>query len=200
MDENTTAIIEALGEGFAKQGTKLEAQMAELNELAKKNLEPKPADPPAVLKPTEQAEVIDKAEMKEAGVIGGITSMEVWDIPIGQALVGGFVAIVATELVDGFLANQSNQVRGLVKLVGAGVAVKWGKRFLGSTGSKAVALLLAYDGIRSLIPLDEWAGRLSGAIVTRTGGGLAGKAGMGDVQDQMERVVNNYAGLTSRVG
>lgn len=104
--------------------------------------------------------------------------MQVWDIPLGQALVGGFSSVIVSELVDGFLAAQSNTIKGVVKLAAAGVAIKWGSKILGKTGAAAMGILLAYDGIRMLLPIDEWAGRVSGAVVTRTGGGLAGKAGM----------------------
>lgn len=113
------------------------------------------------------------------GPLEGITKMQVWDVPVGQALIGGFSAVFVSELVDGFFASQQPMTLGVIKLAAAGVLVKWGGRLLGSTGSKAAALILAYDGIRQILPLDEWAGRLSGGIAARTGGGLAGKAGMG---------------------
>ncbi len=109
------------------------------------------------------------------GIFDDIMSFEVWGVPIGQAAVGGFVAIFASELIDGFMANQQPWQRGLVKLGGAAVAGMWGKRFLGNTGSKAVALLLAFDGLRDLSPIDSWADQLaekiSGTVTTQ---GLAG--------------------------
>lgn len=120
----------------------------------------------------------DKAKLEKNGPLEGLSKMKVWDVPLGEALVGGFSAVFASELIDGFMVNQSAQTLGIVKLAGAGVMVKWGGRLLGSTGSKAAALILAYDGIRQLFPLDEMAGNLAGAIKSRTGGGLAGRAGM----------------------
>ena len=131
------------------------------------------------------------AEMGQGGALEGITRFEVWDIPVGQALVGGFVAVFASELLDGFLAKQSGTVRGLVKLGAAGAAVKWGRGLLGSTGSKAVALLLAYDGVRSLLPLDEWASKAVAPITKLTGKGLGGRAGM-NVVEQAAGVVGYY--------
>jgi len=189
-------ITDAVDRGFSTVGTRLETQFAELNETAKKVLPKTPDD----IKTAEEvaAEKADKAEMEQ---LAGITKMEVWDIPLGQALIGGFIAVFSSELIDGFLAAQSGMVRGLVKLVGAGVAVKWGSRVLGTTGAKAVALLLAYDGIRSFIPIDEWASRFAGGIKPLTGSGLGGKAGMdrnprGDVPKA--KSADYYAGAFGR--
>lgn len=165
-------ILEAMDTGFANVGSKLDAQLAELNETAKKIL-----INPEDVKSAEQlkAEADEKAELKQAGAVAGITGFEIWDIPVGQALVGGFTAVFASELIDGFLVKQGDWMKGIAKLVGAGVAVKWGPRLFGSAGSKALAILLAYDGIRSLIPIDTWAKR---GATTVTGmipaGGLGG--------------------------
>jgi len=171
MDEEK--VIAALNEGFAGVGTKLEAQLAAFNESARGLLGSRTTDPTEIDKATDK--VIDKADMEQ---LTGITNLEVWDIPVGAAVVGGFVAVMASELIDGFLMNQGGTTKGLVKLVAAGASVKYGKRWLGSTGSKAVAILLAYDGIRMLLPLDEWANRgataLSGVM---PGAGLAKNAG-----------------------
>lgn len=163
------AITEAVDTGLATVGSKFEAQLAELNESAKKILD-KPEDKPEV-----KVEGEEKAKMEQAGIAKGITDFQVWDIPVGQALVGGFAAVFASELIDGILIQQGDWMKGMVKLVGAGASVKWGSRILGSTGSKALAILLAYDGIRSLVPIDTWARR---GATTVTGmipaGGLGG--------------------------
>ena len=174
MDEK--AILEAMEKGFADQetkiGSKLDAQLAELNETAKKVLVPKAED---IKTPEELKAAEDKAKLEQAAVARNITSFEVWDIPVGQALVGGFTAVFASELIDGFLIKQGDVIKGVVKLAGAGVAVKWGGRVLGSTGSKALAILLAYDGIRSIIPIDTWARRGATAVTSRMpAGGLGG--------------------------
>lgn len=171
------SINQALAKGLTSVGSKLEAQFAELNERANKTLAPDAAKTPDVVKSAEEvAAGAEKAKLEQP--LAGITKMEVWDIPVGQALIGGFIAVFSSELIDGFLSAQSGMIRGVVKLVGAGVAARWGSGLLGSTGSKAVALLLAYDGIRSFIPIDEWASRLAGGIKPLTGAGLGGRAGM----------------------
>lgn len=196
MDEK--AILEAMEKGFASVGGKLETQIAELNETAKKILEVKPED----IKTKAELEAEEKAKLEQAGVMAGITDFKVWDIPVGQALVGGFVAVFASELIDGFLVKQGDWAKGIVKLIGAGVAVRWGGRFLGSTGSKAVALLLAYDGIRSLIPIDTWAKRGSTAVTGMIpAGGLGGfkpNTGGESVVDQASKVAEDYYTRTLR--
>jgi len=140
------------------------------------------------------------AEMEASGMLGGITDTKIWDIPIGQAAVGGFGAVIGSELIDGFLASQSAMTKGLVKLVAAGASVKWGGKLLGSTGSKAVGLLLAYDGIRMVLPLDEYANKVAGMFTKLTGQGLGGRAGMGgnSVLNQAGDVANSYYSSLSR--
>ncbi len=125
-------------------------------------------------KPVEETPA-PEASMEEAGFLGGIMSWEFQGIPLGQAAVGGFAAVFASELVDGFMADSDAWKRGLVKLAVAGISAKWGKKILGNTGSKAVALLLAFDAIRDLSPLDSWADQLAEKISGRvTTAGLAG--------------------------
>lgn len=124
----------------------------------------------------------DKTAKLEASAVSGLTgqvsSFEVWGIPVGQAAMGGFIAVVATELVDGFMSTQSVQIRGAVKLVAAGALVKWGGKFIGSTTGKAVALLMAFDAIRDLTPIDAWGANLASKITKKTpAAGLADKAG-----------------------
>jgi len=159
-----TEILESVHKGVEKGisdfGLTLDSKLAEWGE----KLNPKPKDPaPGTVK------------MEQAGALENISRMEVWDIPLGQAAVGGFSAVFASELVDGFLIKQSTMVRGLVKAVMAGAVVKWGGRILGKTGAQAAAILLAYDAIRLFVPIDQWATRMatgvSGAVTTKGLGG-----------------------------
>jgi len=188
--EAMPAKVDSLEQMIGDWGTTLDAKLAELGEKLPKAIVPD--------------EVKTKAELEQAGALEGISRMKVWDIPLGQALVGGFTSVVVSELVDGFLATQSNTIKGVVKLVAAGVAIKWGGRLLGKTGAGALAILLAYDGIRQLLPIDEWAGRVSGAVVSRTGGGLAGKAGMTNIRSngggalEAQRVADYYGKALGR--
>lgn len=196
-------ILEAMETGFANMGSKLEAQIAELNETAKKVLvSPDDVKKSEEVKAEEARKLVeDKAKLEQRGAVAGITSFEVWDIPVGEALVGGFSAVFASELIDGFLMKQGDWMKGIVKLAGAGVAVKWGPRLLGSTGSKAMALLLAYDGIRSLVPIDTWARRGATTVTGMIpGGGLGGfkEDVTGDVVPGNGHKADYYAGAFGR--
>jgi len=101
-----------------------------------------------------------------AGMFSKVSNIEVMNIPIGQAAIGGFGAVFASELIDGFLSTQSPMTRGLVKLAGAGAVVMFGKKLIGSGTAKVIALLLTFDAIRDLTPIDEWATKLS-TMVTK---------------------------------
>ena len=146
------------------------------------------------------AKPIETAEMEAGGALAGITSIAPWDIPIGRAAVGGVGAVVGSELIDGFLVAQSTQVKGLVKLIVAGASAKWGKKLMGADAATAIALLLAYDGVRMVLPLDEFANKIAGMFTKLTGHGLGGRAGMGngEVLNQAGEVAANYYSSLSR--
>jgi hypothetical protein len=97
--------------------------------------------------------------------------------------VGGFVSVVATELIDGFMIESEAWKKGLAKAAVAVAAVKWGKKFLGDTGSKAIAILMTFDAIRDLTPLDSWAANLANKIT-----GSAPAAGLASHKDELERL------------
>jgi hypothetical protein len=199
--EEVKVITDALDSSISKLGDTLsetvKAQLEESFDNAAKTFTPKPEDvitSKEVDAETKKAE--DKAKMEAMGALSGITEFKVWDIPAGEALVGGFSAVFASEVIDGFLINQADWMKGAVKLAGAGAAVKWGGRLLGSTGSKALAILLAYDGIRSLIPIDTWARRGASAVTGALPvGGLGGF--QPNAQNNMARAGSRdyYAGL-----
>lgn len=187
MNEEVQTLIDGINTGVSERldtfNSTFDAKLAEIED----KLTPKVEDP--------EPESTEDAELEQGKAVEGLSKMEIWDIPVGQALVGGFTAVMASELVDGFLKNQQPITLGVVKLVAAGVMVKWGKRLLGPTGSKAAAIILAYDGIRQVLPIDEWANKLVGGVTTLTGGGLAGKAGIANIRYNPVSTTNYYAGL-----
>jgi len=188
MNDELQALVDGINTGLTEKfnsfNTTIDARLAEMEgKITTKVEDPEP-----------KVEVEEDAELEKGKAMDQVTGMKVWDIPVGQALVGGFSAVCVSELVDGFLRNQQSMTLGIVKLVGAGALAKWGKRLLGDTGSKAAAIILAYDGMRQIIPIDEWANRLVGGVTTLTGGGLAGKAGMTNVRT-VATGSNYYAGL-----
>ena len=143
--------------------------------------------------PTKVSPRAEEAIMEE-GALAGIMKTDVMGVPLGQAAVGGFIAIFATELIDGLLPAQPPMVKGLAKLVGAGAMVKWGGKLVGREAAKIVALLMTFDAIRDLTPLDKWASGLansvSGIIPV---GGLGGQTGQGGgAVRQAEQVVGGY--------
>ena len=153
--------------GFDKSLESVSAGFADIKDDIKKALQPDEVKT--------AAEVKEDADMGAVAGIGNITQMEVFNIPIGKAVIGGLSAVFVSELVDGFLIAQSNMVQGLVKLGVAGATLKWGKRWLGAAGAGAFALLLTYDGIRHILPIDQWGARgataLTGLIPARGLGG-----------------------------
>jgi hypothetical protein len=137
------------------------------------------------------------AEMADAG----IAKMEIMDLPLGQVLIGGSVAVLASELVDGFLASQKAYVRGGAKLVVAWVANKYLKKvkFIGADGAKAVALLLTFDAVRDIIPIDSWmqsiAGKISGAVTNK---GLAQTRGPLKIMSNNSAPAASYGDIYTR--
>ena len=116
-----------------------------------------------------------------AAAVNKVTDFEFQGIPIGAAVVGGAVAVFATEVIDGFMHNQSAQVRGMVKLAGAAGVMMIGKKFIGTKAAGAVALLMAFDAIKNdLLPqpfamVTSGANKLTG-VVTTNGLGWTGGA------------------------
>lgn len=161
-------ILAVMEKGFAdaeiKLGANLDAQLAEFNETAKKILV-KPED----IKTSEEvkaeaAKAEEAAKLEQAGAISGITSFEVWDIPLGKIAVGTFGGVFTSELIDGFLATQSNMIKGGIKLVLAGATVKWGSRWLGKDAAGAIAFALGILGMAQILPIDVYAKKAATAI------------------------------------
>jgi hypothetical protein len=130
----------------------------------------------------ETAELAESATSQISKTVNKVTDFQVMGIPLGTALVGGFVAIFATELVDGYFKNQSVMIRGVIKLGGAFVVVKFLPKYLGKDLCNAVALLMAFDGLKNdLIPglfgyATTWANKLTGTTTTAGLGWTGGPA------------------------
>jgi hypothetical protein len=132
----------------------------------------------------------DAAKLEESR----IASMKVAGVQVLPFAIGAFSAVFVSELIDGVMVTQSKVTKGLVKGVGAFAAYKWGRKipFVGDNGAKIIALLLAFDAVRDLTPIDAYAAKLankvSGVIPI---GGLADQRGR-DVRDQANKVVKDY--------
>ena len=138
----------------------------------------------------------DKETLEMGAATSGIMDFEIWDIPIGQAAIGGFSAIFVTEVIDGFMKTQTQNMKGVVKIIGAGVFAKWGKRipFINAKGAKVIALLMTFDALRDISPINTWANqianKISGVIPT---GGLGDQRGGGAPRENVGAGNDYYA-------
>lgn len=150
-------------------------------EKLNKMWEPKPA-----------TDNVDLAENVASRTMDKFSRFEVMNVPVGQAILGGFTAVMTTEIIDGFLITQTPLVTGGVKLVAAAIAGGFGKQLLGKTGATAAALLIAFDGVRDILPIDTWAKsiavRISGILPSR---GLS-QGARGNVIRQVNQVARSY--------
>ncbi len=120
-----------------------------------------------------------KAELAASGIAGGIASIadfKAWGLPIGQAGVGLVGGVAVSELVDGFLYNKSNYMKAGAKVVAAWAVQRYTKKWLGA-GAGAVSLLLIFDALRDVTPIDSWVSEQVGKITKHpTTAGLADKS------------------------
>jgi hypothetical protein len=157
--------------------------------------------------PAKEADILPKEEPKaELGesvstTVSKVTGFEIYGVPVGGAIAGGFVAIFATELVDGYLKNQSAMVRGAVKVVGAGAIAKFLPKYLGKDLCYAVALLMAFDGFKNdIMPglfgyATTWANKLAGTTTTAGLGYTGGPAKLADKEKPAPQTSRSpYAG------
>jgi len=114
----------------------------------------------ATLSRIEQKQEEPEEKKIEQKQFEGIMAIRIADIPLGEALVGGGLALIVSELVDAFFAPIKAKIEekvgwgeAIVKL-GTAYAVKR-FRIMGRAGDIAV-LFLAYDVVRSVVPLEEW--------------------------------------------
>lgn len=134
----------------------------------------------------ETKEVEDKAGLDES-IVSKVKSSTNMIVPVA---VGGFGAIVASELIDGLMINQTKTTRGITKAVGAFAVYTWGKNipFMGNTGKNVAAALLLFDALRDLTPISEWASQLANKVSKAAPvGGLGDQAGR-DVMGQARRI------------
>ena len=96
------------------------------------------------------------------GLLKRASEVEVFDIPLGDAVVGGSLAILTSEVTDAFLLPRIPTVpAALVKAGEALAMVKWGPKLVGNHAAKVAALFLTYEAVRTVVPLDTW---ISGAL------------------------------------
>lgn len=101
-----------------------------------------------------------QAQEVEQRQLAGITGFQIAGIPVGSAAVGGFIALLTSEVIDGLLAGR-NVPEAFAKLIGAWAVKQWGSRWVGAEAAADAAKFLAFDAVRSFIPLDEWVQKIS---------------------------------------
>ena len=101
----------------------------------------------------------DSDDTLEKGMFTSVSSMKVAGIPVGQALVGGVVAVAAGEGVDLLMAPVKGQLGKwgppVTKLAAAWVTVKYLSKWIGKDSANTAALFLGYDAIRDVVPFDQ---------------------------------------------
>ncbi|KKM85450.1 hypothetical protein LCGC14_1288900 [marine sediment metagenome] len=116
--------------------------------------------PDGQLKRAELLSSVDKATMEQAaGILAPITQLEVFGMPLGEAAIGGGLALFTTELIDAFITKPPDGVpftRVLVKGVAAFAMVNFLSGPLGSGAAKTAALFLGFSLLRDLLPIDDW--------------------------------------------
>jgi len=97
-------------------------------------------------------------EMSFGGIgttLDKVTNMEVMGIPLGQAAMGGVLAILLDRIVLGkLLAKYNSGTWGPIINLGVAFAVKkYGGKFLGNKTADATALILTYEAIADWVTL-----------------------------------------------
>lgn len=129
-------------------------------------------------------------------MVGGLTSMKVWNLPVGAIAFGTFGGVFVNELLDGFMAKQGVMVRGAVKLAVAGVVAGWGKKWL-RDATYPIALVLGVFGLSQVIPIDKYATQLASSVRGFLPGTIK-VTGMGN--PGTESGANIYKGMGGRIG
>lgn len=198
--EALEALKGAFEGAFTKQATALGGEVAKLSDVvidkikASYRVDDGPAKPADVTKP--------KAELADGFIPSNITNLRVWEIPVGKIAIGTFGGVFVNEIVDGFMARQSDMTKGLVKLGAAGAVVVWGRRFIGSEAAAVIALVLGVFGLSQVLPIDKWASAAAGGV-SRFLPGTIRVSGMDKTRtaDNSQKIaMNYYPSVAGRVG
>lgn len=153
--------------------------LTRVDENGQHSLSPELAKVLAKIADQDQTEAKTADMGQRGGILGGFTGLEIFGVPVGEALVGGTTAVLAAEVIDGFTGGQDPLMRGVIKLVAAKPIMDILSRFIGSSGAQAAALFLAYDAATNILPIDDLINRVLGFL---TPNGNAGQLRAGQRQ------------------
>ena len=142
-----------------------------------------------------------EAAPAEQGILGGLASFKVLDIPIGAAATGALTA----GLFDGVVGVIQGFVPGMpswaLKGLGSWAALQWGPRIVGSTPAQVAGLLLAYDAVQEFFNLRQSVKNVLGGIlggITKQSAPVATGAGNKVVAQATKVAQDYYAELGGR--
>lgn len=95
------------------------------------------------------------AKMEQRALLGGLDQFKFGNIEIGTALVGGTVATLMSETVDGLIPNGNNLLGAVAKLGVASFVLPIFKGIVGAKGVNQAQTFVAYDVVRTILPLDN---------------------------------------------
>ncbi len=141
LDKETLALLD---QRDTKLSEKVKADIAEIFAKAETS--------------TEKKEEVDQKQEQ----LGGLAEVQIMGIPLGQAAIGGGIALLISELVDGIIGGAVTDRLGetwgpaLIKGGSAWAVKQWLPGVIGAKAADTAALFLAWEAIRSLVPIDEW--------------------------------------------
>ena len=176
-------IEEAVVRGFQRAGAEAEKEQATLS------LEQQVDDR------ITQALAKQGVEHQEIAPLAGLVKWEVANIPVGAAIVGGGLAAIVNELIDGLIAPRVKVAPIILKGLGAFALVKWGDKLVGKEAAKLGAMFFAYDAVRTILPFDQW---LKG-LFKKARIGEAGELGQETEEEEEVELLGEGEGLGAEV-
>lgn len=99
----------------------------------------------------------ETVDMERVAALDSLANFKVFDIPIGQAAIGGITAMLVSSLADMAMKPVREQFGTrmgdtALKGLAAWAVNKWGKDYLGANATKAAVVILAWEAFESLVP------------------------------------------------
>jgi hypothetical protein len=106
------------------------------------------------LKPVVIQDDTETASMEQRAILGGLDSLKFGGMKVGTALVGGSVASLLSDTVDGVVGG-TGLLSAVAKLGIASFLLPALKGFVGSEGIASAQMFVAYDVVRQVLPIDN---------------------------------------------